>query len=334
MIGCSRSIVTGIFDHDCVSLNGATQPDAGVKLQCGDHILVRYEQDRRYSPKHKARQDHRGFRIVYEDREVVVVDKSPELLTVPTERKEPHTLIYRVNEHVRHEGRGRGAFVVHRLDRGVSGLLVFAKTRDIAASLHEQFASHKPERKYSAIAFGSVATDAGEFRSFLATGKSLSRYSTTEEEGGELAVTHFQVEQRFPRATQLSIWLETGRRNQIRVHFAEAGHPVLGDTRYRPDLALPTSWPYRRLALHAASLGFQNPVTLEMLRFTSPLPSEMRDFVRRAEKEEQHPATSETAADSPRSKQPAGKQQVGKQQIQGQPTGKSRETRGRRRKSR
>lgn len=282
LVGGSRSHITGLFDHECVQLNGHLHTDPATRLQAQDRVSVRCEANRRYAPVHRPRREHRGFSIVFEDRELIVVHKSAELLTVPTERREPHTLIYRVNEHIRHADRRRGAHLVHRLDRGVSGLLVFGKTQEMAEQLQRQFAQRKPERRYAALVVGRLEPGAGEFRSFLMTGKSLTRYSTRDPEAGELAITHYETEQQLPEATFVSVWLETGRRNQIRVHFAEAGHPVLGDTRYRPDLALPAAWPWKRMALHAATLAFDHPVSGERLCFTSPLPAEMTDFLRHA----------------------------------------------------
>lgn len=288
LAGGSRSHVTGLFDHDCVQLNGQIEIDAGRKLAIGDRISVRFEENRRYSPKRRPQQQHRGFSIVFEDRDIIVVDKSAGLLTVPSDAREPHTLIYRVNEHVRHEGRGRGAFVVHRLDREVSGLLVFGKTKDMADAVQRQFSRRKPQRQYDALVAGRMESLQGEFRSFLATGKNLTRFSTDDEEEGELAVTHYQVVSHLPEAakmpavTHVAVQLETGRRNQIRVHFAEAGHTVLGDNRYHPSLWEKIPWRHKRFALHASTLAFEQPTTGELLRFTSPLPAEMTHFLRSA----------------------------------------------------
>jgi 23S rRNA pseudouridine1911/1915/1917 synthase len=279
LVGCSRSFVTGLFDHDCVTLNGEMEPDGGRFLNAGDRIILRYEANRRYSPRRRPREKHQGFSILHEDRHLIVVEKSADLLTVPTERREPYTLIYRVNEHVRHQDRRSAAVVVHRLDLGVSGLLVFAKSQDVAKTLQQQFRDRKPERQYDAIVSGIVKEDAGEFRSHLITAKSLTRYSTEDPDDGELAITHYQVASRMAGTTHVVVRLETGRRNQIRVHFSEAGHSVLGDQRYRPDLWAKIDWPFRRLALHAGTLGFQHPVTEQPLQFHSPLPREMTKFL-------------------------------------------------------
>ncbi|MDA1231147.1 MAG: pseudouridine synthase, partial [Planctomycetota bacterium] len=188
--GGSRSYVTGLFDYDCVKLNGLVETDAGRSLNVGDQIHVRFEENRRYSPRRRPEQQkHRGFSVVFEDRHVIVVEKSADILTVPTDGREPHTLMYRVNEHVKHEGRGRGAFIVHRLDRGVSGLLMFGKTKEDARLMQNQFRLRRPDRRYDAIVAGVMTKDSGEFRSYLATGKNLNRYSTDDEDDGELAVT-------------------------------------------------------------------------------------------------------------------------------------------------
>ena len=193
-------------------------------------------------------------------------------------------LVYRVNEYVRRSKRGQGAFPVHRLDRGVSGLLVFGKTKAIAALIRDQFAARKPERKYIALVAGHLAQQEGEFRGLLATDKALNRYSTDDEEIGQFAATHYRVMERLGDTSLVEVWLETGRRNQIRVHFSEAGHPVLGDPRYQPEAARHPGWPYERIALHAQTLGLTHPITGEVLRFEAQLPGEMVGFILRAKK--------------------------------------------------
>lgn len=282
LAGGSRSFVTGLFDHDCVSLNGQVEINPGQNLNVGDRVFVRFEENRNYSPRRRPEmQKHRGFTIVYEDADLIVVDKSAELLTVPTDGREPSTLIYRVSEHVKRTSRERGAILIHRLDLGVSGLLVFAKKPQAARELQEQFKEHKPDRVYHALVGGRVAQQTGTFRSYLTTGKNLTRYSTSNEQEGELAITHYKVlsscdaTDRCGAISHVEVRLETGRRNQIRVHFAEACHSVIGDVRYRPDHWKEIPWEHKRLALHAATLAFDHPTTGKHLSFQSPLPREM-----------------------------------------------------------
>jgi 23S rRNA pseudouridine1911/1915/1917 synthase len=225
------------------------------------------------------------FAVLYADEDVVVVEKRAGVLTVPTQRGESNTLVQQLRRHL---GRGR-AFaprleVVHRLDREVSGVLVFARSPAAGEALRKEFAEHRPEREYLAIVAGELPTDQGTFASRLVTGKGLQRFSTHREDLGEEAVTHYRVERRLARATQVSVRLETGRRNQIRVHFAEAGHPILGEQRYRPELARHPAWTARRLALHARLLAFAHPTTGGPLRFESPPPADFAAFLRRAQR--------------------------------------------------
>jgi 23S rRNA pseudouridine1911/1915/1917 synthase len=270
--------VRGLFDRGCVWRNGALAMQPADRLVIGDYVELRYDPQQRYHPTTKPRRNL-GFEIVFEDKHLVVVDKPADLLTVPTRRQETNTLQHKVADYVRHVGKARGAFSVHRLDRGVSGLLVFGKSPEIVSQLKDQFAASKPEREYAAIVAGHVQQKQGTFESLLATDKDLNRFSTEDESIGQLAITHFRVIAKLDGATLVQVRLETGRRNQIRVHFAEAGHPVLGDPRYEPEQAAHFRWTYKRLALHARLLGFTHPVTGRPLRLESPLPAEMRRFL-------------------------------------------------------
>lgn len=284
----SRAEVRGLFDHDCVRLNGENCTEPGALVAAGDAVTVRHDPHTRYREKRRPRQQASSvFRLVYEDPHLVVVDKSAAVLTVPTDRGESNTLLDAIGHYLNRRGHRGRASVVHRLDRGTSGLLVFAKNPPVARELQAQFRVRKAEREYAAIVAGTLAQTEGTFSSRLGTSKSLQRYSVRDDDEGESAVTHFRVERRLPptkreRATSfVRVWLETGRRNQIRVHFAEAGHPVLGDDRYRPDLAQHPAWTARRLALHASLLGFEHPRTGERMRFESPLPPEFERFLAR-----------------------------------------------------
>jgi 23S rRNA pseudouridine1911/1915/1917 synthase len=281
LCGLSRSQVIGLFDHGCVARNGAVITQPAERLQAGDRVELRYDANQRYHPQPKPRRNL-GFAIVFEDKHLIVVDKPAELLTVPTRRQETNTLQHKVEAYVRHVSKGRGAFAVHRLDRGVSGLLVFGKAQEIVRQLKDQFAASKPEREYVAIVAGHMKQKQGTFESLLATDKDLNRFSTDDEAIGQLAITHWRVVAQLDGATLVQVRLETGRRNQIRVHFAEAGHPVLGDPRYEPELAQHARWHNKRLALHARLLGFTHPITGQEMRLESPLPDEMDRFLKKS----------------------------------------------------
>jgi 23S rRNA pseudouridine1911/1915/1917 synthase len=277
LTGLSRSETRGLFDHDCVSVNGERCAAIGADVACGDIVEARYDAHRRYHPRPRAWEDD-AFRIVWEDEYLLVVDKSAGVLTVPAHPGDTNTLVHAISRYFEHRGLRNRAQVVHRLDRDVSGLLVFAKTRELADTLQDQFEQRKPEREYVALVHGAMP-ERGTFESYLATSKSFQRYAAKSRNAGQLAITHFELTRVVHGASFLRIWLETGRRNQIRVHMADAGHPVLGDPRYRPDLSGHPQWRTKRLALHAAVLGFRHPVTGKPLRFEAPLPAAMRKFV-------------------------------------------------------
>ncbi|HEY6564516.1 MAG TPA: RNA pseudouridine synthase, partial [Pirellulaceae bacterium] len=199
-------------------------------LQTGDRVELLPEEPPRPRPASSGRTD--SVHVLFEDDLILVVEKPPRMLTVPTPHREKNTLISKLNTMLgRREGGGE-AFCVHRLDRDVSGILVFAKSLDIARALRDQFASRKPQRRYQALVAGTVHPQSGTFRSHMATDRDLNRYSVPDESSGELAITHYEVLRSGSGATLVEVQLETGRRNQIRVHFAEAGHPILGETRY------------------------------------------------------------------------------------------------------
>ena len=275
----SHSKSRGLFDHGCVTVNGQPCVDAGMRVQSGDRVDVCYDPQQGYREMKRTWTD-RTFSIVYEDHHIIVVNKSANVLTVATDHGvENNTLVDRVSHYLRHTSGRRDALVVHRLDRGVSGLLVFAKSRAILKNLQEQFKQRKPERLYVAIVAGIVKPAAGTFRSYLETADNLDQFSTRDESQGRLAITHYRVLKELPDMTVVEVRLETGRRNQIRVHFADHGHPVLGDPRYGRNLAMHDRWPMNRIALHAVSLGFEHPATGERLLFESELPTSMQRII-------------------------------------------------------
>jgi 23S rRNA pseudouridine1911/1915/1917 synthase len=274
----SHSKTRGLFDHGCVLLNGTPCADSSRKVRPGDKVEVRYDPTQGYPEKKKPWED-RSFEIVFEDSGLLVVNKAAQVLTVATERDELNTLENRITKYLRSTGHKQKAFVVHRLDRGVSGLLVFAKSPGVLAALQEQFRDRKPERVYTAIVFGHPKPREGTFRSYLTTGKNLDQYSTREPGEGELAITHYKVSKTLADTSVVEVRLETGRRNQIRVHFTDHGHPVLGDQRYNRRKTRHPAWPKGRLALHATTLGFVHPLTKQSVEFHAPLPNVMIRFI-------------------------------------------------------
>lgn len=275
LLGISRAQLRGLFDRGCVQLNQTPCQSGAQRVAAGDRVDVRYDPNQNYAVRDNPWRDS-GFRVVFEDRWLIVVDKAAELLTVPNERGARGSLVDRVAEYVWRKQGVRRLHVIQRLDRGVGGLVVFAKDRESAGRLRDQFRQRKAGRTYVAIVAGRLEQPAGTFRSHLATSKSLNRYSTRDERRGELAVTHYRVLRQLSDCAVVEIRLETGKRNQIRVHFAEAGHPLLGDRRYGPGGSPVARWRKGRIALHATRLAFQHPHSLQPLELESPLPTEFQ----------------------------------------------------------
>lgn len=281
LLKSSKSNATQAIQNGRAWVNDKPAFRADQILEPGDRLTLVIEPEvPRASVRGRA--TVRNVEVVYEDDELIVVNKPPALLTVPTHHQEKNTLIAAVNRHLREEQGDAEGFCVHRLDRGVSGLLVFAKSLEIAEALRSQFEARKPLRRYAGIVAGQLEKATGTFQSYLATdSKTLHRYSTDREEDGQFAVTHYAVAEQWAEAALVEVWLETGRRNQIRVHFAEDGHPILGDERYGFRHGPFAGWPHRRLALHARTLGFTHPQNDRTLEFHSKLPPEMIDFQQR-----------------------------------------------------
>lgn len=276
----SRAEVRGLFDWNCVQVDGAVASQPALALHAGQRVEVTWEAGRRYKEKPRER-SHREFVIAFEDKHLIVVVKRAGVLTVPTDHKEDDTLVHAVARHLSKGDRiTHRAWIVHRLDRDTSGLLVFGRTESVAHAIKDQFAERKPEREYIAIVAGTVRDDTGSMRSFLATDDDLDQFSTTRPGEGKLAITHYRVLERLRNATLVQVHLETGRRNQIRVHFAELGHPVIGDVRYKKELAAHPGWTEKRLALHARTLGFRHPVTGQALRLVAEPPPVFARFVK------------------------------------------------------
>jgi 23S rRNA pseudouridine1911/1915/1917 synthase len=227
---------------------------------------------------HPGRPERRRVRsrltVLVEDPHLMIVDKPAGVLTVRTAADEKDTLVARALSYLQHRYRRRAWIgVVHRLDKETSGTLVFARTREALRNLQEKFRAHRIEREYLAIVEGDVRAP-GVFDAPLVADRGDRRRGVARSgEAGKRAVTRYRPIERFGKATLVSVRLETGRTHQIRVHFAESGHPVLGDSVYRRRTA-PTPLEAPRQMLHARSLGFAHPKTEERVAAESPLPAD------------------------------------------------------------
>ncbi len=251
--------------------------DYARRVAAGERYEVRAEPGRRYRPKPPPRPGP-GYTIVHEDRELLVVEKQPRLLSVPTPlRGKEDSLVERLLESERERGvRNPALYALNRLDRDTSGLLLFARSRRAFEGLESQFKTRTIERLYTAVATGAVGPEQGRFESRLVEDPRNLRMRSTRRPGeGKEAITEYRVTERLSGATVLAVRLRTGRRNQIRVHLAEAGHPLVGDRQYGKPSRL-----IGRTALHARSLRFIHPVTGKTVAFESTLPRDLRHLIK------------------------------------------------------
>jgi 23S rRNA pseudouridine1911/1915/1917 synthase len=256
-----------------VTVDGALVTDPALRLTAGQTVTLRMN-----APVLKAPAPV-GFRVVFEDGHLVVIEKPSGVSSVPYERKETGTALDLIRAEWRKSGRKATVtplYTVHRIDKDTSGLLVFAKTRLAERGLHWTFQKHLADREYVAVVHGRVTP--GRIESRLVPDRGDGLRGSTRRDTGQQAVTHVVSVESLARATLCRIRLETGRTHQIRIHLAEGGHPLVGETVYIRDhlrLGRPLL-PSPRLLLHAATLGFDHPVTHERLQFSANLPD---DFV-------------------------------------------------------
>lgn len=204
-----------------------------------------------------------GLSILYEDRDIIVVDKPAGLLSVASNFQKDLT----VHAFLKNYYHPRRVHVVHRLDQDTSGVMLFALNEHALESLKKTFEVHDIERIYIAVVEGHFEKPTGTWRSFLFEDKTYRVHASRDESEGEEAITHYKLLQKSKKFSLLELKLETGKKNQIRVHCQEAGHAVVGDKKYGSR-----SNPIKRLCLHAHSLAFNHPISKRKMKFESPVP--------------------------------------------------------------
>jgi 23S rRNA pseudouridine1911/1915/1917 synthase len=253
-----------------ISVEGRVVIDPAARLSAGQQVSWRM------SAPDARRADRPAVKLVHEDPHLVVIEKPEGVSSVPFDAKETGTALDLIRDAWRRKGRRATVtplYVVHRIDKDTSGLLVFAKTKLGERGLHTIFKQHLADREYLAVAEGIVPAGRIESRIVPDRGDGI-RGSTRHADQGQHAVTHVRVEEALRGATLCRVRLETGRTHQIRIHLSEGGHPLVGETVYIRDLlrAGRTPLPSPRLLLHATTLGFEHPVTHQRLHFECPLP--------------------------------------------------------------
>jgi 23S rRNA pseudouridine1911/1915/1917 synthase len=264
--GMSRNKVKSHLANRHVYVNDALETRFDRALHAGDTVAVMKQ--RGPSPLR-----HPMLRIIYEDRYIVVIDKRSGLLSADTDKEHFRTANYILTKHLRESDPSGEIFVVHRLDRDTSGIMMYAKSREIKSRLQQTWQEAVTLRQYVAVAEGDIPDDEGTIDVPLSENAALKVYP---DPAGHRAVTHYKVLERSGKYTLVELTLETGRKNQIRAHLEYIGHPVAGDPKYGAK-----SDPIGRLCLHAMRLRIIHPVTGAEMDFATPVPREFQKIMTR-----------------------------------------------------
>ena len=252
----SKSKIRSLLKHHCVAINGVTTTQFDAPLLPKDVVTLV-----EYNPKLDT-----PLNIIYEDKNILVINKPNALLSVPTENQKEISAFDYVKDYLNHP-----VYVIHRLDKFTSGVLIFAKNVKTQAYYRDDWQKKAPDRSYIAIVEGKVTEKSGTIQSYLQESKSLFVFSS---DTGKEAISHFETIRTNDRYSALLVSLETGRRNQIRVHMADLKHPIAGDSKYGAKTN-----PIKRLALHAYRVKVKDPINHKLMTFIAPIPQSFNQMI-------------------------------------------------------
>ncbi len=256
----SRTAIKSLLAHKQITVDDMVTTKFDHPLKKGQMVFL-----------NKKRSDEkprfRGLRIVHEDADIIVIDKASGMLSMASETEKQKTAYSILSEYVKRFNPKNLIFIVHRLDRDTSGLMMFAKSKRVQEVLQTDWNNAIIERSYIAVVEGCVETPEGTVTSWLKENKAMVMYSSQTPDDGQKAITHYKVLKSNKLFSMLDVKLETGRKNQIRIHMKDIGFPVTGDKKYGGKLN-----PIGQMGLHARVLAFKHPVTGKALRFDTPIP--------------------------------------------------------------
>lgn len=261
----SRNKLKNTLQGRGIKVNGKVVTQFDYQLQTGDKVSI---------SRHKAPNTFKSryVKIVYEDRWIVVIEKNTGILSMAAGHSSLN--VKSVLDDYFHKSRQKcRAHVVHRLDRDTSGLMIYAKDMETEQILEHNWHQIVYDRRYVAVVSGEMESDNGTIANWLKDNKAYVTYSSPTDNGGKYAITHFHTLNRTTEHSLVEYRLETGRKNQIRVHSADMGHPVCGDTKYGNG-----DDPLHRLCLHAYVICFTHPVTGEQMEFSTPIPTSFKSL--------------------------------------------------------
>ena len=263
-----RTKIKEMLKHRQVAVNDVPVTQFDTPLAPEDEVKVNFTREFRVFY-------NRRMQLVYEDDDIIVVNKGYGLLSMGTDKVKEGTAYSILREYLKWKDPRNKLFIVHRLDQHTSGLMMFAKNEQAKETMQHNWNNMVLNRKYLAVVEGKVDPAEGVVKSYLAETSQHEMYSTDNPEEGKLAVTRYKTLKCRNGYTMLEVELDTGRKNQIRVHCKDLGHPIAGDRRYGAKTS-----PIHRLALHAQTLRFVHPVTRREMRFETPVPASFASMVK------------------------------------------------------
>lgn len=263
-----RSSIKTLLKYKQVAVNDMPISQFDTPIAAGDVILVNFTRP-------FVVFKHPRIKLVYEDQDIIVVNKGSGILSVATDKVREGTAYSALKDYLKTKDPRIKLFVVHRLDRDTSGLMLFAKNIESKEALQHNWNNMVINRKYVAVVEGKVEEESGVQKSYLAETSQFEVYSTQDPEAGQLAITRYKRLRTHNGYSLMELELDTGRKNQIRVHMKDLGHPIAGDRKYGA-----TKSPIHRLALHAKTLHFVHPITKKEMMFETPIPLKFLHLVR------------------------------------------------------
>ncbi len=263
----SKTSVKGLLSRGQVWVNGTPSTHFNTPLSPGDEVSISYK-------KVPVPFNHPQLKIVWEDDELIVVDKKEGLLSVSDSPSQERTAYFLLSQHVKKTDPRNKIFILHRLDKGTSGLMMFARNRNIQEYLRANWHKMITRRSYVAVIEGVPEKNEDTVVTYLAENSRMKVYCTDPQHGKQ-AVSHYRVLKSNATCSLIELELETGRKNQIRAQMEYIGHPVAGDPKYGAQTD-----PAGRLMLHARRLFFIHPATGEEMRFETPVPKQFNEPVK------------------------------------------------------
>ncbi len=258
----SRKDIKSLLAHRQISVDAEIITQFNHPLAEGQQVVVNWE-------KVLIEEQPQGLTIVFEDPHIMIIEKQAGLLSIATATEKEQTAYSILSDHVKKRDSKNKVFVLHRLDRETSGVMMFAKSEKVQQLLQKAWKEAVLERTYVVVVEGMVTKEEGTITSWLTESKAFIMYSSRTPNDGQKAITHYRVLKKNKHYSLLEVELETGRKNQIRVHMKDIGHSVIGDKKYGA-----TKHPIGRIGLHARVLAFKHPITGEVVRYETDIPKE------------------------------------------------------------